>query len=152
MASIKASTVKEVKEISEHTVSLLGMKSDVSVSAEEGHIKVSIDSEDSALLIGYRGESLFALRHILSLLCRESLPEGTSFTVDVGGYLKGREKRIEQMVEEAAATAKETGKAQSLPSMNAYERMIAHQKASSLGVVSQSEGTGQNRQVVISKE
>ncbi|RJO62247.1 KH domain-containing protein [candidate division WS5 bacterium] len=151
--SISVSTIKKVKEKAEKTLTLLGVDQKTAVSAEEGRVRISIDSTDKALLIGYRGENLFALRYMLALICREILPEGTSLVADVGGYLKDKEKRIENMVETAAKKVRDTGMEEMLPPMNAYERMLAHQKAAKMnGITSYSEGSGNERKLFISKE
>lgn len=153
MSNISVGTIKKVKEKAEKAVSLLGVDQKISVSAEEGVVRVSVDSADKALLIGYRGENLFALRYMLALICREILPEGTSLVVDVGGYLKDKERRIENMVEAAAKKVRDTGMEEMLPSMNAYERMLAHQKAAKMrGVTSYSEGSGSERKLFIARE
>jgi spoIIIJ-associated protein len=125
----------------------------ISVSAKEGKIQIAVDSADKALLIGYRGENLFALRYMLALVCREDLPEDTSLTVDVGGYLKDKEKRIENMVDLAIKKVRDTGMEEMLPQMNPYERMLAHQRAAGTkGITSYSEGTGTERRIFITKE
>lgn len=153
MANISVSTIKKVKERAEKFLSLLSVDAKTNVSAEEGRIKVSIDSVDKALLIGYRGENLFALRYMMALVCREILPEGTSLVVDVGGYLKDKEKRIENMVDTAVRKVKETGMEEMLPPMNPYERMLAHQRVSGIsGITSYSEGTGTERRIFVTKE
>ena len=153
MDKISVGTIKETKKKAEEILSLLGCSGKTSVSAEEGRVKVSIDSEDKALLIGYRGENLFALRYIMALILREDLPEGTSVSVDVGGYLKDKEKRIENMVDAAVKKVKDTGMEEMLPVMNSYERMIAHQKVSkTTGVTSYSEGQGPDRRIFIAKK
>ncbi len=152
MANISVSTIKKVKEQADRMLSLLGVDANTNVSAQEGRVKIEIVSADKALLIGYRGENLFALRYMMALVARELLPEGTSLAVDVGGYLKDKEKRIENMVDVAAKKAKETGMEEMLPPMNAYERMLAHQRASKItGVTSYSEGAGSERRIFITK-
>lgn len=150
--SINVNTVKKVKERAEKALSLLGVDFKVKASAEEGRVKISIDSADKALLIGYRGENLFALRYMLALICRETLPEGTALTVDVGGYLKDKEKRIENIVDAAIKKVKETGMEEMLPPMNPYERMLAHQRVSKTGgITSYSEGAGTERRMFVAK-
>lgn len=153
MSNISVGTIKKVKERAEKVLSLLGVDAKVKASAEEGRIRLEIDSKDKALLIGYRGDNLFSLRYTLALICREDLPEGTSLFVDVGGYLKDKEKRIENMVDAAAKKVKETGMEEMLPPMNPYERMLAHQRVAGIkGITSYSEGAGTERRTFITKE
>ena len=153
MANISVKTIKDIKEKTDKTLALLGVDGKVSVSAQEGKIKVLVDSPDKALLIGRGGENLFALRYMLAIMCREMMPEKTSLMLDVGGYLRDKEKRIEKMVDDAAKKVKETGMEEMLPPMNAYERMLAHQRASKdAGISSYSEGVGQARRIFITKK
>jgi len=151
--SISIGTIKKTKEKMEKVLTLLGVDYKISASAEEGRIKIAVDSSDKALLIGYRGENLFALRYMCALVCREDIPEGTSLVVDVGGYLKDKEKRIENMVDAAVKKVKETGMEEMLPPMNPYERMLAHQRVSGIrGITSYSEGAGTDRRIFVAKE
>lgn len=153
MTKIDVQTIKKVKERAEKVVSLLGIQGKVLASAEEGKIRISVDTDDKALLIGIRGENLFALRYMVALVCREILSEGTSLSLDVGGYLEEKEKRIESIAEQAARRVKETGFEETLPEMNPYERMLAHQKVAGIkGLTSYSEGQGPSRKVIIAKE
>ncbi len=153
MASISVKTINDVKDKTAKLLDLLGVDSKVAVSAEEGRIKVSVDSKDKALLIGWRGENLFALRYVLALLCREMLPEKTALMVDVGGYLKDKERRIDRIVDAAVKKVKDTGMEEMLPPMNPYERMLAHQRAAGTkGITSYSEGAGSGRRIFIGKE
>lgn len=153
MSSISVGTIKKVKERTEKLLSLLGVEGKVKGSAEEGKVRIEIESSDKALLIGYRGENLFTLRYILALVCREELPEGIAVTVDVGGYLKDKEKRIDNMVDTAVKKVKDTGMEEMLPPMNPYERMLAHQRVTGIsGITSYSEGSGTQRRIFVAKE
>lgn len=152
MTSISVGTIKKIKDKTEKFLSLLSVNYKINVSAKEGRIQVSIDSSDKALLIGYRGENLFALRYMLALVCREDLPEDTSLVVDVGGYLKDKEKRIENMVDMVIKKVQETGMEEMMPPMNPYERMLAHQRVAGIrGITSYSEGVGADRRIFIAK-
>jgi spoIIIJ-associated protein len=53
------------------------------------------------------------------------------------------------MVNTAARKVKRTGKSEELPPMNAYERRLVHQIASTLGIETHSEGEGEMRRVVL---
>ena len=151
MDSIKIDTIKKVKERTEKMLSLMGISAKIMVLGEEGAIRVNISSKESPLLIGHHGENLFAMRHILSLVCRDLLPVGTAFMLDVDDYFKERQERLEKMVASAARRVKNTGKKEDLPAMNAYERRLVHQFASQFGVESSSEGQGEERRVVLKK-
>jgi Predicted RNA-binding protein len=150
--SIKIETIKQVKERVEEVLSLLGLQARTNVSAEESQVNIDIETADSALIIGYHGETLVALRHVLALVCREMLPEGVAVRIDVANYLKNREAKIVSMVEEAARKVKKTGEDEALSPMSSYERMLAHQKASEIeGITTHSEGIGEGRRVVLGK-
>jgi predicted RNA-binding protein Jag len=74
MNNIKIDTIKKTKERTEKVLGLMGIQGRIMVLGEEGAVRVNISSKESSLLIGHHGENLFALRHILSLTCRELLP------------------------------------------------------------------------------
>lgn len=122
-----------------------------STDEENGKIKIKIDTENSNLLIGYHGETLDAMQHLLNIYIYRHFGEGYSVLLDVSDYRKKREEKVIEIAESACTKAKFLNKAIVLYPMNSYERKIVHEKVAEIGgVVSESEGEGENRRVVIS--
>jgi spoIIIJ-associated protein len=72
--------------------------------------------------------------------------------LDINGYRKERAGHLQQIAEDAVAKVKETGDAVALAPMSAYERKIVHDAVADLGFVSESEGEGSGRHIVVSAD
>lgn len=122
----------------------------VKVKKIEETLVIDVETGDAALLIGTRGETLEALQHLMRVLSQKAAGEFVSVTVDIEGYRQRRAEMIESMVAQVAARVRETGKAEVLKPMNSSERRIVHIKVKEMtGVMSESAGEGEERQVVI---
>ncbi len=119
-------------------------------NADETHIYYNILSNENSMLIGFKGRTLDALQSLVRDLLRSYTGENVLVTIDIGGY---REKRKNQLEIVATKTAKEVARTKievKLDPMNAFERLIIHAKlADWRDVVTKSEGTGDNRAIVI---
>ena len=78
-------------------------------------VEVTINGENSGILIGYRGETLYALQTILSSVANKGLENRVTIRLDIENYKAKREK-----------TLMKTGKSITLEPMQAYERKIIH--------------------------
>ena len=115
------------------------------------HLHIAIDAGPSGrILIGTRGSHLAALQHIIRSLLRRQLKETLRITVDVNGYLAGRERTLLHLAEEAARKAGRTGQAIVLPPMVAAERRTIHASlAARPDISTESLGEEPNRRVVV---
>lgn len=129
----------------------LGVAAKAKVFAVEEYLKVEIDGKDSSLLIGFHGDNLRAMRHLLSIILRKQIDEGTIVTLDIAGYLAQKEERIKSMAQKAIDKFEKTKRPQDLPEMNSYERRIAHSYIADLGYTSDSVGEGRERHIVVGK-
>lgn len=148
---MKAEDVKKAKQIAEDFLKKLDVSAKANAFAIEEYLKIEIDGKDAPLLIGYHGDNLRALKHILSIVLKKQLPEGTNISIDVSGYLAQKEERIKQMAQKAIDKFEKTGKPQDLPEMSPYERRIAHSYISEQGYLSESVGEGRERHIVVTK-
>lgn len=122
-------------------------------NTDDSKYYVDVDTEETNLMIGYHGETLNSLQHIINVMLFKEFGEGIGALVDVAGYRLERERKLEDLAENAAEKAKSIGKSIALYSMNSYERKIVHDKVGEIeGVTSASEGEGYNRRVIITPE
>ncbi len=121
-----------------------------SSTANEGEIFFNISSSENSLLIGFKGRTLDALQNLVRDLLKSYVGGNVLVTIDIGGY---REKRKSQLEIVATKVAKEVARTKievKLDPMNSFERRIIHAKLSDWrDVVTQSEGNGDNRAIVI---
>jgi spoIIIJ-associated protein len=155
MATKKIETKKDtsgvIKEISEEILSMMGIPCSVTVvSNEDGGYVVNIETEESGLLIGYHGETLGSLQMVLGLIVFRKLGEWARIVVEVGDYRARREEQLRAMAESYASQVEATGEPVYLPSLPAIERRIVHVALSERkGIVTESEGEGSSRRLVI---
>ena len=122
----------------------------IRVIQNEGGIKVDIQSNESAQLIGFEGRNLEALQTILGQILASDLKDGEKLVVDVGGYREAQDASFMRKIRSIAQKVKEYKFPQILEPMNSYQRRLAHMAASEIeGVVTKSEGEEPNRRIII---
>jgi spoIIIJ-associated protein len=138
---------KIVKELFDH----LEIKAKVKVEeGDEGAINVNLESNDQGILIGYHGRTLASLQLILSMIAYRQLGEWTKILVDVGDYRQQRQERLQAMALNAAKRVKFSGEAYALPFLSPAERRAIHLSlANDSEVITESEGEGRDRRVVV---
>ena len=99
-------------------VGILAQKSD--------KVYVNLNSPNLGFLIGYRGETLYALQNILTAVAGRDIDNRVRVILDIEGYKAKREKTLEELAEKVAKTVIRTGKSVKLEPMQAYERKIIH--------------------------
>jgi spoIIIJ-associated protein len=129
----------------------LGVAAEAKTFEVEEYLKIEIDGPDAPLLIGFHGDNLRSLRHLLSIILRKELGPDTIVTVDVAGYLARKEEKIKEIAQRAAEKFDKTKIPQDLPQMSSFERRIAHSYLTEKGYVSESLGEGYDRHIVVSK-
>ena len=122
----------------------------VVIEENEEQLVFQIHTQESAKLIGSRGDSIRALNHIVKKAFENS-KDRVHFLIDVNGY---RMKKINDLKESAKILAE---RARSLKynvemnPMSGYERMIVHSAlADEPNIRTESHGEGRDRRVVIS--
>lgn len=117
---------------------------------KEPRIWVEILSADSGLLIGDHGSTLQALEHILRLLLRPLVGEGTRVSVDVNAYRARRMELLRRRAQDAARRARVTGRAVVLDPMSPADRRLVHVAlAEEEGITTASEGEEPHRRVIV---
>ena len=145
-------TGNEAAALLETVIQYMGMEASVaSQQHEDGNIHLNVDSPDSAILIGRKGQNLSALQYLLNRMVHsedEEAPE--RIIIDVEGYLDRRKAQLEELARETADKAKETGKSQRVKPMPPQERRILHLTLQDdPSVKTYSVGSAQMRSVVV---
>ena len=114
-------------------------------------LNVNLEDENLGFLIGYRGETLYALQNIISSVAGKGIENRVRVILDIEGYKAKRVKSLEELAEKLEKTVIKTKKSITLESMQAYERKIIHSKLqNSNKVETKSIGEEPRRKVVIS--
>ncbi len=121
------------------------------IETTSSHINVNIMNEDLGYLIGYRGETLYALQNILSAVAGKGVENRVRVILDIEGYKAKREKTLEDLAEKVAKTVIRTKKPVKLEPMQAYERKIIHSKLQqNARVETTSVGEEPHRRIIVS--
>lgn len=147
------SKADELQALAEELLRRLGVTGTVKVQERSQSYVVSIETDDSALMIGRRGETLEALQIIMRLLAHRLDLGEHRLMLDINAYRRQREEDLLTFVNEVAERVKSTGLAETLRPMNAYERHLVHEVVGQVdGVVSESTGEGTERRITIRPE
>lgn len=121
------------------------------IETTSSYINVNIMNEDLGYLIGYRGETLYALQNILSAVAGKGIENRVRVILDIEGYKAKREKTLEDLAEKVAKTVIRTKKPVKLEPMQAYERKIIHSKLQQNSKVeTTSVGEEPHRRIIVS--
>jgi len=121
----------------------------VSIQSDEIGVVYMIETKDSPLLIGNRGETLHALNNIIKRIAEKEGVED-SFSIDVNNYQKIRNDDIKAKARMLAERAKQFEVDVDMDPMSSYERMIVHAALAEDGKIkTESTGFGRDRKVVI---
>lgn len=126
-------------------IEVRGERTYVSVVAEEGE-------EELDDLVGRRGEVLDALQELTRLAVLTATGGRTRLVLDVAGHRETRRGELKEQADDAVAKVRENGQDVHLEPMSSYERKIVHDFIAEAGLVSESEGEGKRRHVVVTAE
>lgn len=118
-----------IKETLEKLLSILGISyTGVKITKEtKTAYYVEIETDNSSLLIGWHGETIAAIQHVLKcLLWKQGIESGIQVIVDVDGYKKRQEESVIRLAERKAELAIVNQKEVKLPPMNPYFRRKIH--------------------------
>ncbi len=123
-----------------------------SVSQQDEVLSINLKTEEPQILIGEKGETLFAIQHLLKLVLKRKLEIEELFYVDldINDYKKKKVAYLKEMARSLAEEVMLTKKEKSLPPMSAYERRIIHMElAETPGVETESSGLEPDRKIIV---
>lgn len=140
----------------EELLDIADIDGDIDIEVRNGRTYISIVAEEEPegldSLVGEDGEVLEALQELTRLAVLSATENRSRLVLDINGYRQERTGHLQKIAEDAAATVKETGQSVALEPMSAYERKIVHDAVADLGLVSESEGEGNGRHIVVSAD
>jgi len=139
------------KKYLEDILSFFGVNIDVYASTEDNEV-IELDIPSTHLngfLIGQRGDTMRSLQYIISSALKSQNFSHTRVNVDVADYKRHRAERVVANAEDWFKQVRDSGKAKELPPMNAADRRAVHKAAVDYGLISESEGVGRDRHIVL---
>lgn len=141
-------------EVRDHVSAILtAMKIDASVEVYDagGFIAVDVSSEDTALFIGQKGETIDALQYLVNVAAFKERDFFKRIVLDAEGYRQRRVEAIQGMAHRTARKALRERRTVEMPPMSSSERRVVHLYLSeNPNVTTESEGTGDGRRVMVS--
>lgn len=139
------------KKYLEDLLSFFGLNTEVKASnSEDEVIELHVPSSHlNGFLIGNRGETLHAMQFLTSSALKSSEFPLTRVNIDIAEYKQQRANRLAEKAEAWINEVKESGKPKHLEPMNAADRRTIHKLASDSGLVTESEGEGRDRHIVL---
>ena len=149
-------THKEIEKILIDFFEKMGIDVEPETKEAEDVLQINIRPKDedlASLLIGYRGENLFSIQHLVRALIRKKIDEPVRVMLDVNNYRARHMESLKEMALSLAERVKRTQRVELLRPMTAYDRRIIHLAIKDTGgLVTQSVGEEPNKRVMIKPE
>ncbi len=129
--------------------------SDIKVTKDGEMIRVEVVSAEPSRLIGWHGETLNSVQHVLKSVLRtlQKTERAPFIVMEVDGYRQMQEEKVRKIAEAKADFVRRTGSRVTLPPMSPYFRRVVHTHVSTTpalaDLMTESIGEGDYRQVVI---
>jgi spoIIIJ-associated protein len=143
--------LRYAKKYLEDLLSFFGLNTDVyATSGDDEVIELHVPSTHlNGFLIGQHGETMRAMQFLVSHALRSNNYEYTRIHIDIADYKKQRADRVAQQAEDWVKQVKVSNEPMHLKPMNAADRRTIHKLASEAGLITESEGEGKDRHVVL---
>ncbi len=147
----------EVKEPRQHLLEVTkfileccGFRPNINITKDEKGFYVNIRTRHAdAILIGKKGETLWALQYIITRLMKRFHPN-LKILIDVSGYRMRRTNFLKKKAEAIARIVLQTGREMALDPLTKREQQIVETKLSEIkGVKLYSIGKGASKNVII---
>lgn len=134
----------------EELLDIYDLDGDIDIDVRQGraYLEISSDSDSNLRLIS-EPETVEALQELTRLAVQVKTTSFSRLILDVGGSRQKRVDELTRVVNKVIDRVRESGEASPLKPMSSYERKIAHDIIAEAGLVSESEGEGRDRHIVI---
>jgi spoIIIJ-associated protein len=162
MSLLPSVAAQLAKRVTGDILERMGLTVEISVREDEDAIRLTLQAQESGLLIGKQGANLNALQLLVGLIVNgggrgraRSLDEAGEHSkikviLDTEGYRNRRQASLEAMAHRMAEKALATGKIMEIHTMSSYERRIIHLTLAPLRTVTtRSEGVGPQRRLLV---
>lgn len=128
---------------------------DIAIAQEGDITRVDIVSDHPSRIIGWHGETLNSLQHLVKSIVRtrERLERSPFIVLDVDGYRRMQEEKVRKVAEQKADFVRRTGTRVALSPMSPYFRRVVHLYVTTAptmqDLTTESIGEGEYRQVVL---
>ena len=134
----------------EELLDIFDLDGDIDIDVRQGRAYLEVTANgDSNLSLISDPETVEALQELTRLAVQVKTTNFSRLILDVGGSRQARVDELTRIVNKLIAKVKDTGEAVPMKPMSSYEHKIVHDVISEAGLVSESEGEGRERHIVI---
>lgn len=134
----------------EELLDIFDLDGDIDIDVRQGRAYVAISSDDKAdLRLLSDPDTVDALQELARLAVQVKTNSFSRLILDVGGSRDAKLAALEKVVQNAIAKVQANGEPYSLKPMSSFDRKMAHDLIGAAGLVSESEGEGKSRHIVI---
>ncbi len=134
----------------EELLDIFDLDGDIDIDVRQGRAYLEISADDNSnLRLISEPETVEALQELTRLAVQVKTTSFSRLILDVGGSRQARVDELTKLVNKVVAKVKETGVASPLKPMSSYERKVVHDLVSEAGCISESEGEGKDRHIVV---
>ncbi|HEV2743973.1 MAG TPA: RNA-binding cell elongation regulator Jag/EloR [Rubrobacter sp.] len=148
---IPQDAVDETEERATVLLDAMGFEARVEVYDAGGFVAVDVSTDDTALFIGQKGETIDALQYLINASVNRTRSSRVRIVLDAEGYRQRRVEALQGMAHRTARKALREDRPIELPPMNPAERRVVHLfLRDNPRVTTESEGAGDSRRVLVS--
>ncbi|MDE2591777.1 MAG: single-stranded DNA-binding protein [Actinomycetales bacterium] len=134
----------------EELLDIYDLDGDIDIDVRGGRAYLAITAgQDSNLRVLSKPEAVEALQELTRLAVQVKTNSFSRLILDIEGSRQARVDELTRIVNKIVAKVEETGEAVPMKPMSSYERKIVHDLVSSQGLISESEGEGRDRHIVV---
>ena len=134
----------------EELLDIYDLDGDIEIDVRQGRAYLEISGDkDSNLSLISDPDTVEALQELTRLAVQVKTTSFSRLILDVGGSRQKRVDDLTRIVNRVIEKVRESGEAAPMKPMSSYERKIAHDLIAEAGLVSESEGEGRDRHIVI---
>ena len=125
---------------------------DLEIEFRQDRVYISVTSEEGSNLGKISDpNTVEAIQELTRLAVQAKTGNMSRLILDIAGSREAKTKQLKSLVEKMTAKVEETGNDQHLKPMSSYDRKQVHDMVSEAGFISESEGQGKERHIVIRK-
>lgn len=136
----------------EEFLDLADLDGDLEIEFKQERVYLTVDSEGESNLSKVSDpETVNAIQEITRLAVQSKTGEMSRLILDIAGSRDAKAQQLKDLVDRTLEKLEATDKEQHLKPMSSYDRKLVHDMVAEAGMVSESEGQGRDRHIVIRK-
>jgi spoIIIJ-associated protein len=149
-----AATLEEEGDVAadylEELLDIYDLDGDIDIDVRQGRAHLAITAnQDSNLRLISKPETVEALQELTRLAVQVKTKSFSRLILDIGGSRQAKVEELTILANRIIAKVQDRGEAVAMRPMSSYERKIVHDIVAEAGLVSESEGEGRDRHIVV---